>query len=85
MSELLSGSDLLTLQEAADYLKVGVQTLYNNRRSGRVILCVRIGRYLRYRRSDLLAWLDQHATAVVTHRAYKPRKRAVKAVKAARS
>jgi excisionase family DNA binding protein len=74
VSELLLGSDLLTLQEAAGYLRVSVQTLYNNRRSQRVIPAIRIGKFLRYRRSDLLAWLDQHATAVVTHRPYKARK-----------
>ena len=74
MSELLLGSDLLTLQEAVDYLKVGVSTLYNNRRSLRVIPSVRVGKFLRFRRSDLLAWLDAGATAEVTHRPYKPRR-----------
>jgi excisionase family DNA binding protein len=73
VSELLSGSDLLTLQEAADYLKVGVSTLYNNRRSLRVIPAVRVGKFLRYRRSDLIEWLEAGATAEVTRRPYKAR------------
>lgn len=49
--------ELLTPQEVAAYLQIPRQTLYawRNRRTGPP--GIRVGRHLRYRRSDLLSWL----------------------------
>jgi len=51
---------LLTLVEAADYLKLARQTLYNmvNRRE---IPFLKAGRQLRFRKSDLDGWLQESA------------------------
>ena len=61
-------NELLTVHEAAAYLGVAVQTLHNWRSSGRYRLpCLRVGRLVRYRRSDLDAWPGhrQHHTGEV--------------------
>lgn len=61
-----TANELLTVNEAAIYLGVAVQTLHNWRSTGRYRLpCLRVGRLVRYRRSDLDAWLEsrkQHHT-----------------------
>ena len=55
----MSNSELLNAEQAAQYLGVAKQTLHNWRSSGRYRLpCLRVGRLVRYRRSDLDAWLE---------------------------
>lgn len=49
--------ELLTVEEAADVLGVGVQRMYNLRVYDRGPLAYRRGRRLVYRRSDLEAFL----------------------------
>lgn len=65
----MSDSQLLNAEQAAQYLGVAKQTLHNWRSSGRYRLpCLRVGRLVRYRRSDLDAWLEsrkQHHTGEV--------------------
>lgn len=51
-------NEIMTLQEAAAYLKVPVATLYAWRTQGTGPRGARVGRYVRYRRSDVDAWLD---------------------------
>lgn len=53
---------LLTVQEAADYLRFAVQTVYNKVNRGE-IPCVKIGRTLRFRRADLDSLLQPAAKA----------------------
>ena len=54
-------SDLLTRREAAAYLGVSAQTLAIWKCSGRVQLpFVKIGRLVKYRRSDLDAFIAHH-------------------------
>jgi excisionase family DNA binding protein len=53
---------LLTIDEAADYLAITKATLYTwrSRRTGYGPRAVKLGGCLRYRRSDLDAWILEH-------------------------
>lgn len=57
-----SESHLLTIDEAASYLAIPKATLYTwrTRRVGFGPRAVKIGGCLRFRRSDLDAWVDAH-------------------------
>ena len=61
---------LLTIDEVAEYLQVPVQTLYHWRYKRTGPKGVRVGRFVRYHRADVEAWLriqapscDQEETA----------------------
>jgi predicted DNA-binding transcriptional regulator AlpA len=55
----LSNSDLLTEAEAADFLGLEAKTLSVWRSTRRYPLCyVKIGRLVRYRRSDLVDFIE---------------------------
>jgi excisionase family DNA binding protein len=49
---------LWTVDDVAEYLQVPVKTLYQWRTQGRGPRGRRVGRYLRYRPEDVLAWFD---------------------------
>ena len=49
---------LLYEEEAADFLKLSARTLQAWRCAGRGPAFVRAGRAVRYRRADLVAWID---------------------------
>ncbi len=49
---------LLTVKELADYLGVPVATLYQWRYRREGPPGFRVGRYLRYRRSDIERWIE---------------------------
>jgi excisionase family DNA binding protein len=55
---------LLSIAEVADLLGVSTRTLYNQRYRGEPpgSLGVRVGGLVRYRPSDLSAWLDAQRT-----------------------
>lgn len=48
---------LLTIEEVAEYLQVPVQTLYHWRYKRTGPKGVRVGRFVRYHRADVDAWL----------------------------
>ena len=52
---------VLTLSELAAHLTVSVQTLYDLRSKGRGPRGFRVGRELRFRRSEVDAWLSARA------------------------
>lgn len=52
---------LLSVGDLADYLQVPRNTLYQWRHHGVGPRALRIGKYLRYRRSDVEAWLESAA------------------------
>jgi excisionase family DNA binding protein len=52
---------LMTAEEVARYLGVPLPTLYMWRYVGRGPRASKVGRWLRYRRSDVDAWLDEQA------------------------
>lgn len=60
---------VLTISELADYLGVPVQTLYDLRHHGRGPRGFRVGRELRFRISEIEAWLAamEEADAVRHH------------------
>jgi excisionase family DNA binding protein len=55
----LSGLDpLVTITELAEYLGVPIKTIYEWRQSGRGPVGIRIGRHLKFRLTDIQAWVD---------------------------
>lgn len=50
----------LTTDEVADYLSVPVSTLYQWRHRGIGPRAARVGRHLRYKRTDVDRWVEQH-------------------------
>ena len=50
---------LIDVHELADYLDVPVKTLYAWRYRRECPLAFRVGRHLRYRRSDIQRWIQQ--------------------------
>ena len=60
-----AGENVLTTEQAAAYLKLSPSTLVLWRQNGEPALpFVRCGRSIRYLRSDLEAFLDQHRCQV---------------------
>jgi excisionase family DNA binding protein len=58
MTQSSSGSELLTLQEAAARLRVSKNTVYKLCRRGQIPSC-KVGRQWRIRAADLDRWLSQ--------------------------
>lgn len=54
-----------TPREAAEYLRSSVSTLAKGRMTNRGPVFVRIGRAIRYRRSDIDAWMSSSVTRTV--------------------
>jgi excisionase family DNA binding protein len=52
---------LATTEEVSEYLNVPVNTLYDWRRRGLGPKGSRVGRFIRYRWSDVDSWLDRQA------------------------
>lgn len=50
----------MTVQDLSDYLQVPVKTVYVWNCEGGGPPRQRIGKYVRYRRSDVEAWVDAH-------------------------
>jgi excisionase family DNA binding protein len=55
---------LWTVQEVAEFLRVPVQTLYSWRSTNSGPPARRVGKYLRYRPEDVMAWVDGLGTGV---------------------
>jgi excisionase family DNA binding protein len=54
-------SDLMSVQDLAEYLGVARQTIYQWRYQGFGPDSVRVGGAVRYRRAEVDAWLEAHA------------------------
>ena len=53
------GTDcLMTTEQLAEFLQVPLTSLYQWRHKGRGPKGIKVGKYVRYRRSDVDAWLD---------------------------
>lgn len=59
---------LLTLDELSTYLNVPKSTLYQWRTRGQGPAGIRVGKYVRYRRSTVEAWLDEQPTTTQADR-----------------
>jgi excisionase family DNA binding protein len=55
---------LWTIEDVSDYLGIPVGTLYQWRTKGYGPAGRRMGKYVRYRREDVRAWVDQLAGEV---------------------
>ena len=58
--------EILTVSEVAEYLRINPQTVYRKAKAGE-IPAVRIGRAIRFRRTELEAWLkskEHHEVSV---------------------
>lgn len=57
----MTGEGLLTQRQAAAYLNISIRTMQRWRRHGIGPPSIRLPNgYLRYRKSDLDAWLERH-------------------------
>lgn len=54
----------LTTEQVAEYLQVPVSTLHQWRYLGKGPRAARVGKHLRYRRSDVDAWFDKQTDPV---------------------
>lgn len=54
--------ELMTVQEVSELTKVPVGTFYGYRTKGGGPRSLKLGRHLRYRRSDVEAWIDAQAS-----------------------
>lgn len=61
-------AELLTPDETAELLRVPVQLLYRWRYERRGPPSFKIGRYVRYRRAEVEAWIDRQASSSGTAR-----------------
>ncbi|MDP8977060.1 MAG: helix-turn-helix domain-containing protein [Actinomycetota bacterium] len=55
--------ELMTVVQLAQFLQVPVATIYQWRHRGEAPRGLRIGRYVRFRRSDVERWLQLQADA----------------------
>ncbi|MEU3273549.1 helix-turn-helix domain-containing protein [Saccharomonospora sp. NPDC006951] len=56
-------SKLLTIDDLADYLSIPKNTLYQWRTKGYGPPGKRVGKYVRYRESDVDTWVEQQGAA----------------------
>ena len=56
-----ANTTLLTSKEAARFLRISTRTLFNLTRPRGRLLCVRIGRSVRYAPASLQAWVDSQS------------------------
>jgi excisionase family DNA binding protein len=59
---------LLTTAELAEYLGVPVRTIYAWRSTGEGPRRIRVGKHLRFRQSDVAAFLERQAEPMVSAR-----------------
>jgi excisionase family DNA binding protein len=52
---------LMSAREVAEYLGIPLKTMYGMNSNGTAPPRIRVGRYVRYRRSDVELWLDGHS------------------------
>jgi excisionase family DNA binding protein len=69
---LMSPDRLLTAAEVAELLAVPERWVRDHTRSG-LLPCVTIGRYRRYRREAVLAWVEENEQGGAAWRRHKPR------------
>lgn len=58
MGDVVSFGRLWTVEDVSAYLGVPVKTLYQWRHLGSGPAARRVGRYIRYRPADVVAWFD---------------------------
>jgi excisionase family DNA binding protein len=71
-----ASAELLTITEACAFLKIKRRTL-DDWRNAKALPCIERGRWIRFRRSDLDAFLSAHTVQPRTAPAYRLRVRAI--------
>ena len=66
---------LLSAQELADYLEIPLATLYTRRYRNEGPRGFRVGRHLRYRQTDVVAWINSQLEPPTRERTSKKRLR----------
>lgn len=61
MTTTTADERLLSAREVADWLGIPVATLYGWRHQGKGPRGARVGKYLRYRSTDVVAWFEAQA------------------------
>ena len=56
---------LMSVREVAEYIGLPVKSIYGLNSKGTGPRRIRVGRYIRYRRSDVDAWLEDRAEPAV--------------------
>ena len=56
--------EYMTAQEVADHYRLPLQTIYGWRYKGTGPKAIKLGRHLRYRRSDVERWAEEQADGV---------------------
>ncbi len=59
-----TGDRLMTTEELANYMSVPLQTIYAWRAHRKAPPAIRVGKFLRFRRSDVDAWLTARSDVV---------------------
>ena len=54
---------IMTIEEAADYLKIPKSTVYKLAQEGR-IPCQKVGRHWRFRKDTIDKWLDESSEGI---------------------
>ncbi|GAA0265420.1 helix-turn-helix domain-containing protein [Cryptosporangium japonicum] len=54
----------MTLAEVCAFLRIPVGTARKQRAEGKFVPGYRVGKYLRFRRSAVLEWLEEHADEI---------------------
>lgn len=62
--KLIESGNLLTPQQAADYLNIKLSTIYSMSMKKTVPVC-KVGKLLRFRRQDLDKWIAEHIQEAV--------------------
>lgn len=58
MSDLLTDEPMWTMEQLGEFLQIPVKTIRNWRSEGAGPRGYRVGRYVRFKRSDVMDWLD---------------------------
>lgn len=58
------GDPLMTLEEVCELLRIPIGSARKQRVEGKFVPGYRIGKYVRFRRSAVLAWIEEHADEI---------------------
>jgi excisionase family DNA binding protein len=60
----LDGNQLLTIEQVAEFLNIPIASVRKMRSLGKFAPGYKVGRHIRWRRSDILEWLESRADEI---------------------
>lgn len=57
----LDGDRLMSLEEVCEFLNIKTGAARKQRVEGKFIKAYKLGKWIRFKRSDVLEWLEEHA------------------------